>query len=226
MKVCPTYIGRGDATLLRKCIFPVAGVAMVSDEPESDEMATVFAERGYLVFRREWVDDFSVWRNESLRLLAARGYEWMFRIDCDELFPLSWYMEAERRLEGLLDVDVVCVRCVRPCSRNEVWFSTLFNYTHRFIRVTPEIEFRGKVHEWVYCGDERLDARSLRCMMFDDLMVADVQYLEGRAVRVHKIRFYHKLLTGEDVTYIPDDPPHGVRFVFAPEMDRLLERVV
>lgn len=145
-------IVKNEERFLAQCLRSVADAVdeiIVVDTGSTDKTIEIAKSFGATVIEREWRNDFSWARNESIAPATKR---WILFLDADEeLIPESKAALAELRTV--------------PAYRNAVWvrcFNKADDYlgtgdmSHALIRIFPndaEIRFRGLIHEFPSCAD-------------------------------------------------------------------------
>ncbi len=145
-------IVKNEERFLAQCLRSVAGAVdeiIIVDTGSSDRTIEIARSFGARVIEREWRDDFSWARNESIKDATKR---WIMFLDADEeLTP-----ESKDALKQLRNAPAykgaVWVRCF---NRADDYLGT-GDMSHALVRIFPndeEIRFRGLIHEFPSCDD-------------------------------------------------------------------------
>ena len=136
-----TLIVRDEAENLPACLGSVAPIAdeiVVVDTGSVDGSAEIARAHGAIVLEHEWRDDFAAARNVALD--AARG-TWILYVDADERLRDVQPAAVSERLAG---ADEAAFRIhLRPFANSTPFLE------YRLWRASPEIRFRGVIHEQV-----------------------------------------------------------------------------
>jgi len=157
-----------------RSVAPIADQIVVVDTGSSDGTVTLARSLGAEVHGREWEDDFSAARNESLRRCLS---DWVFVLDADEIIA----QEDLDRFRALTETkEEVAYRFV---SRNYGFNSDLVGWTPcgpqepyargcpgwhpsiktRLFRRHPQIRFEGRIHELVMKSLDKLGVARVLC---------------------------------------------------------------
>jgi tetratricopeptide (TPR) repeat protein len=142
--------------MLPACLESVRGVVdeiVVVDTGSTDATREIAARHGAVVHERAWDDDFSAARNEALR--HATG-DWVLQLDADErLAPGAGPVLREAMRRADLDLGMLRLHHARrlDASPREVVSGRERmgdpGRLPRLMRRTPDLEYRGVVHESV-----------------------------------------------------------------------------
>lgn len=164
MSISLCMIVKNEAEFIERCINSVKGLVnqtVVVDTGSSDNTVEIAKRLGAEVYRFEWVDDFSVARNESLR--HAKG-DWILVLDADETIAAS---DLDRIKQLIADNEYDGYALMQRNYTNDtyredfVWavndaYEESSGFTGwvprlivRLFRNKPEIRFEGVVHELV-----------------------------------------------------------------------------
>jgi len=173
-----TLIARDEEENLGACLDSLAGFAdevVVVDTGSTDATVEIATERGARVFHQRWQDDFAAARNAALGEAAGA---WILYIDADErLEPIDF--EAAR--SSLREAPEAAFRVgLRPFAHATPFLE------YRLWRASPEIRFRGVIHEQVVDAIHRAARRDSRPISdWPELMIDHCGYEEDQA-RKHR----------------------------------------
>lgn len=160
-------IVRDEEELLPACLASVAGVVdeiIVVDTGSVDGTREVARRAGALVVDRPWDDDFAAPRNEALR--HATG-DWVLQLDADERLAPG-FADGLRAAMARGDLDLGMLR-LHDARRVDAPLLEVVagperigapSLVPRLMRRTPDLAYRGIVHESV---EAWLAGRGLRC---------------------------------------------------------------
>lgn len=121
------------------------------DTSKKDEIHNLLLEYTDKVYSFEWCNDFAKARNEGMK--RASG-EWFFFLDDDE-----WLVDTDAILSFLASEESKSVDAFTHRIRNfrdKEHTSYIDSFGARGFRMKPGIEFRGKIHEYVYPIPEKI----------------------------------------------------------------------
>jgi tetratricopeptide (TPR) repeat protein len=164
-------IVRNEERMLPDCLASVRGVAdevVVVDTGSTDATRDIAVRLGARVYERPWEEDFSAPRNEALR--HATG-DWVLQLDADErLGPGAG--RALRKAMRRRDMDLGMLR-LHDARRLDAAPEEVLSgrqrigapvMVPRLMRRTPDLAYRGVVHESV---EDWLVRRGLRVAVLD-----------------------------------------------------------
>jgi len=193
--------------MLPGCLTSVAGAVdqiVLVDTGSTDRTRDLAREAGALVASLPWTDDFAAPRNEALR--HATG-EWVLQLDCDErLAPGAARALRRAADQGGFDAGLLPLHHASrlDAAPGEVLSgrSRLGAPIHlpRLLRRTPDLAWRGRIHECVSDWAARRGNR-LRGVPADLLHLGNVPGLrDGRAKRDRNLALLRRRCAEE-----PDD---------------------
>jgi tetratricopeptide (TPR) repeat protein len=162
-------IARDEERMLPGCLDSVKGLVdevVLVDTGSRDATREIAQGRGARVYARDWDDDFAAPRN--LAIERATG-DWILVLDADErLVPAGF--TAIRRAVKRRDIDLGLLR-LHDAARAEATAAEVLegaarlgepNLVPRLLRRTPDLRYRGIVHEevaeWLAARKGGLDA--------------------------------------------------------------------
>lgn len=119
---------------------------IIVDTGSADATVEIARRYGAKVYFKEWTDDFSAARNESIK--HATG-DWVLILDADERIPDD-YKDNLRALLAPTDQPVCYLIYIRNFMDGMHQSSMLGHYMARLFRKTHETKFVGVVHEQFY----------------------------------------------------------------------------
>lgn len=170
LTVC--YIVKNEADCLAKTlanIKPHVDEIIVLDTGSTDSTKEIAKNAGALVHEVKWQDDFSWARNESMKHATS---EWILILDADEILGESdWqgvrHLISKRQalMYYLVQTTYSNIATVLHWQPNQLNVPEAAGYSGyfesplvRLFRNTPQIEFRGAVHEHAHHKDPRVQA--------------------------------------------------------------------
>ena len=145
---------------LAGCLQSVQGLAgeiVLVDTGSRDRTEEIAAQYGAKIFHFPWNDSFADARNESL---AKASGEWALIMDADDRLEDGGKEKILSFLRSCPEsCDVVCCRTVCFVGKTEDRSTCPVNLNVRLIRTGRGYRFRGRIHEQVVCGEERLSSR-------------------------------------------------------------------
>ncbi len=150
VRVSAALIVRDEEKFIEGCLASVAGHVdeiVVVDTGSQDATIQIVERFGALLLHRKWRDDFAWARNEAL---AAATGDWILYIDADERLSLP---PGTRLSDGLDIADVIAARVQFRPRPNATPYRE-----YRLFRNTPDIRFRGTMHETIVPDLRRLQA--------------------------------------------------------------------
>lgn len=169
-----TLIVRDEEANLGACLDSLAGFAdeiVVIDTGSSDATVEIAEGRGARVSNRVWEDDFAAARNAALEEAAGA---WVLYIDADERLQPIDFEAARARLR---EAPEAAFRIgLRPFAHATPFLE------YRLWRASPEIRFRGVIHEQVVDAIHRTAKRDSRPISdWPELMIDHRGYEDDQA---------------------------------------------
>lgn len=153
MKISAVYIAKNEGKNIARSLDSIKEAAdelILVDTGSTDETVDIFKSYGGKVFYRKWDDDFSAPRN--LALSKATG-DWIIILDADESFSEN----TRQNIRGVL-------QSVSPEAKGLLINMINYDkdtgealdefYTLRIIRNIKGLNYKGRIHESLYIGDE------------------------------------------------------------------------
>lgn len=147
MKISICMIVKNEEQQLSRALssIPSGCEIVVVDTGSSDRTIEIAMEFGASVHQYKWDDHFANARNASI--MHATG-EYIFIMDADEQISEDWKLAIQKHLE--LFPDQASTALIHNITEGELT-------AHHSVRLFPnngKYEFRGNVHEQLFCGDE------------------------------------------------------------------------
>lgn len=139
-------IVRNEEQNLRDCLRPVAKLfdeIVIVDTGSTDDTRNIALEFTSKVYDFPWCDDFAAARNEALR---HAGCDWIFWLDADDRIPPGETPNLRSLLKGLRLENGCYFMTTRCKPKHECDGFSLLSHI-RLFRSTPELQWRGRVHE-------------------------------------------------------------------------------
>lgn len=153
MKISAVYIAKNEEKNIARSLESIKDAAdelILVDTGSTDNTVEIFQSYGGIVYFLPWADDFSAPRN--LALSKATG-DWIIILDADESFT----PDTRHNIRAVLG------SCY-PDTNGLLIHMTNFDkdtgkildefYTRRIIRNIPGVNYKGRIHERLYIGDE------------------------------------------------------------------------
>jgi tetratricopeptide (TPR) repeat protein len=145
-------IVKNEERFLEQCLRSVGGIVdeiNIVDTGSTDRTIEIAEKFGARIERREWRNDFSWARNESLKMATKR---WIFQLDADEeLLP-----ESKPALLQLKDAPAYIMGLWLRCINASDKYRGGGNVSHAIVRLFPNherIRFHGTIHEFASLDD-------------------------------------------------------------------------
>jgi len=148
-KLSLCMIVKNEEAYLADCLNSVQGIVdeiIVVDTGSTDRTVEIAREHGARVFFKEWEDDFSKARNESLK--HATG-DWILVLDADERIP-EGYGDNLRSLLIPTEQPLSYLTYIKNYTHEQEESSVIGHYIVRMFKRTPETTYFGVIHEQVY----------------------------------------------------------------------------
>ncbi len=153
MKISAVYIAKNESRNIARSLESIKETVdelILVDTGSTDDTVNIFQSYGGQVFYQEWQDDFSAPRN--IALSKATG-DWIIILDADESFSettrnnIRAVLESsERSVKGLL-INMINYDKDTGGVLDEF-------YALRIVRNIKGLNYKGRVHEMIYIGEE------------------------------------------------------------------------
>jgi glycosyltransferase involved in cell wall biosynthesis len=180
-------IARNEAANLPGCLDSVRGIVdaiVVVDTGSTDDTVRIAKEAGATVVNFPWVDDFAAARNAALPYVRS-GF--ILVLDADErLAPGAQEPLRAALLDPLLDCGMLPLHdAPSEDAHTEQALATPATLLPRLLRVTPDLQWRGRIHESVgaWIEQRRDRARLVAAPILHYGAIPDVRARLGKSER-------------------------------------------
>jgi glycosyltransferase involved in cell wall biosynthesis len=197
-------IVKDEEEMLPGCLESVKGVVdeiVIVDTGSKDATVSIAEKYGAKIFHFEWIKDFAVARNESIK--HANG-EWILYLDADERLteksgPIikNLLTRAGDDIGGFIcTLESPHIQLDGETELHRGGYPRLFrNYGH------PKISFKGRVHEQITPSIHALG----KSIIFSDVIIEHLGYDRSREVMEGKIKRNYEML----LAHVKDEPLSG-----------------
>ena len=153
MKISAVYIAKNEENNIARSLDSIKDAVdelVLVDTGSTDNTVEIFKSYGGQVFYRQWDDDFSAPRN--LALSKANG-DWIIILDADESFSTDTRNNIKAVLQSCSpSAKGLLLHMVNYDGDTKKQLDEF--YTLRIVRNVPGLNYKGKIHEMLYIGDE------------------------------------------------------------------------
>ena len=153
MKISAVYIAKNEEENIARSLESIKDAAdelILVDTGSTDKTVEIFQSYGGTVFFLPWDDDFSAPRN--LALSKATG-DWIIILDADESFTPDTRNNIRAVLESCTsDINGLLIHMTNYDKDSQKVLDEF--YTRRIIRNIAGVNYKGRIHERLYIGEE------------------------------------------------------------------------
>ena len=153
MKISAVYIAKNEEENIAHSLESIKDAAdelILVDTGSTDKTVEIFQSYGGAVYFLPWDDDFSAPRN--LALSKATG-DWIIILDADESFTPDTRQNIRDVLASCTsDINGLLIHMTNFDRDTQKVLDDF--YTRRIIRNIPGVNYKGRIHERLYIGDE------------------------------------------------------------------------
>ena len=151
-------IAKNEAAVIGRCINSVKRIAdeiILVDTGSTDDTVRIAEGLGARVFFREWDNDFSAAKNHALN--QVRG-DWVIFLDADEYFVEDSELKLPFYIKNAKTKAFMCM--MRHIDAEGSVMAQ--NYSLRVFKNSPDIRYKGIVHERLFDGDSEIKFNLLK----------------------------------------------------------------